>query len=1168
VRFDQLRLIAFGPFTDLAIDLSRCKTGLHVLYGDNAAGKSTTLRAVRGLLYGIPLDTPDAHRHRMTDLRIGATVRAADGSVLEVVRRKGKVSTLLDPSGAPIDEAPLRRLLAGVSEEMFANVFGLDHDALRRGGDAILSGGGDVAESLFEAGSGAGSLHALSEELRKEMDALWTPQAHKRPLAEAIARFVESRKAARADALSHETWAAQERALAETRAEHERVVAERREAELRRRWLERGRRVRPSLARRRQWLSERAAIGEVPPLSEGAVEERRQAQRDVEAARGAIERADAQLAETDRQLAALGSDGPPGAPEGTADALAERAARLRATLDELARRRGDHERLLEGLAQRAARLGEAAAAPPLDLAAQGALRDLASQRRAAAERASETDRRLEESARRGRTAERRRAALGDAVELVALERALARARQAGDLEARLASARAAAAQLEEAARAAAVSLAPWAGSPEDGVRLAKPALDTIERFEAEAEALAAAAGAADVERQRARGRAAAAEQGIAAIEREGRVPDAEDLGRARGAREESWTEVRARWAAGDAAAERRLGPAHERLVREADETGDLLRREAARVGRLAALRAEREAAQGEAEAAVAARAAVDDRMRDHEARWRAAWAVSGLSPGPPAEMRTWSERHDELVQLEVRRTDAARTVRELEVRVRAVAEDLATALGTVGEVADPAGPSLAVLVDAAAARVFAERERSSKAQAADEALAEARADHEALVAVRAEQEAVERRLAGEWARAVGRLGLPEDTPTEVALEVLEAARELWARRDEAASVAHSVEGTAAAARALADEVGDAVRAYAPDLVPLDPEAAVRRLVERLKASDERARARAALERQRAERAEEREEARAEMTQAAARLEALRLAAGAGSLAELEHVEQRWAAASALDRKLADAAAHLLDAGEGASVEELEATYAGLDADRLGAELAEIEARLPELEERANDLDFKARGIEAGRRLFPEELRVVHVAEDAQAHLARVRELAHRWVRLRLASVILTREIEQYRAKNQGPVLARASELFRRLTVPEFRGLRVGWSSSHKDRLECLGGDGAILEVGELSDGQRDALYLALRLASLERALETAEPVPLVLDDVLIHMDDHHVRAALEVLAEVATRTQVLFFTHNEHIVSIARAAFAEGTVCVHRLARAETPRSETAASDQ
>jgi len=36
----------------------------------------------------------------------------------------------------------------------------------------------------------------------------------------------------------------------------------------------------------------------------------------------------------------------------------------------------------------------------------------------------------------------------------------------------------------------------------------------------------------------------------------------------------------------------------------------------------------------------------------------------------------------------------------------------------------------------------------------------------------------------------------------------------------------------------------------------------------------------------------------------------------------------------------------------------------------------------------------------------------------------------------------------------------------------------------------------------------------------------------ILDDILIHSDDLRASAALQVLAEIAQRTQVLFFTHH------------------------------------
>ena len=59
----KLNLTAFGPFTDAQLDLSKGNQGLHVIYGPNEAGKSSSLRAITDLLYGIPARTPDNFIH-------------------------------------------------------------------------------------------------------------------------------------------------------------------------------------------------------------------------------------------------------------------------------------------------------------------------------------------------------------------------------------------------------------------------------------------------------------------------------------------------------------------------------------------------------------------------------------------------------------------------------------------------------------------------------------------------------------------------------------------------------------------------------------------------------------------------------------------------------------------------------------------------------------------------------------------------------------------------------------------------------------------------------------------------------------------------------------------------------------------------------------------------
>ena len=74
------------------------------------------------------------------------------------------------------------------------------------------------------------------------------------------------------------------------------------------------------------------------------------------------------------------------------------------------------------------------------------------------------------------------------------------------------------------------------------------------------------------------------------------------------------------------------------------------------------------------------------------------------------------------------------------------------------------------------------------------------------------------------------------------------------------------------------------------------------------------------------------------------------------------------------------------------------------------------------------------------------------------------------------------------------------------------------------------------------------------LFSLHREYLTRnESLPLVVDDVLIRFDNERAAAALEVLAELSARTQVIFFTHHRHLLTLAEAAVPPGALFRHEL---------------
>ncbi len=82
MRILQLILQRFGPFTDLTLDLEGGDLGFHVLFGRNEAGKSSALRALRQMLFGIDRSCVDDFLHNKDELRLGAVLEHSDQTKL------------------------------------------------------------------------------------------------------------------------------------------------------------------------------------------------------------------------------------------------------------------------------------------------------------------------------------------------------------------------------------------------------------------------------------------------------------------------------------------------------------------------------------------------------------------------------------------------------------------------------------------------------------------------------------------------------------------------------------------------------------------------------------------------------------------------------------------------------------------------------------------------------------------------------------------------------------------------------------------------------------------------------------------------------------------------------------------------------------------------------
>lgn len=1151
MRLLELYLKAFGPFTERRLDLSGGSEGLHLIHGRNEAGKSTALRALKALLYGFPPRSTDDFVHPKDQLRVGARLRLADGREIEILRRKGTRSTLLEKDGeTPLDETFLDRCLQGIDERLFSSLFGLDHDALVQGGEELLAQKGDVGQALFAAGLGTRNLRQVLQQLDAEADGLFRPRASNPVLNAAAAGYKEVRQRLAASSLSGRDWEGKRKEIERRREESSLLERELAGRKTERHRLQRLRRALPRLAERRELLRQREALGPVVPLAADFAERR---QAVAEALRTAVEtrnRAEADLAELRQEAAGFTVS------RAVLD-QAETVERLHQGVQQHAKGIADRSRLLgeRGELRAAAEALLDEIRPGLTVEEAEALRpaldrwlriqQLSHQRQALQSESRHAQREVQEAGKILAALDGSLAALPERRDPALLRRRLESARKAGDLDRTWAEATEALRRDEEALRLDLGRLGLWRGTPEELEALPIPGEETLRRFRESFDALAERRRLQAEQLRTARAELAEVERQLDEIRRSGSVPTEEELAAARAERGRLWNQLRRDGKVAEDAGR------YERSVEAADELADRLRREADRVQLQAQLLARREPLARRAAGLEAAD--LQGESEKLEAEWSALWRPSGIAPLPPREMHPgWTGRAEKLRDQAGRLRGERHRSEALAARRAEERAALSRELAELGERVPP-GDALEPLaargeeLARALEQENAERKRlAGERRQAQAQLAEARdAEAQAAAALEVWQ--------GEWAEAIQDLGLGRQAlPAEV-LQVVETLRKAFASLAEAARIDHRVAGIERDLETFRSAVQALARQIAPDLDGLPAEPAAVQLQARLTEARSQDTRRETLERRRKKLDDESRAAEASRRAMEERLAGLVAEAGCADAAGLEPAERRFATLQELIRQLERVERELREEGEGATLEELEREAAEADADALPGGIERLDRGIADLESRSGDLR---------EALGREEKELDHLtggdaaareSERAQEILAGLRHGVERYTRVRLAATLLRREIERYRAEHQDPLLRRAGEVFAALTLGRYAGLRSDFDDRDEPVLVGFREDGKRVRVEGMSSGTRDQLYLALRVATLERYLAQAEPLPFVVDDILIHFDDERSAATLEVLAGLSARTQVILFTHHARLRDLALGLAGSAGVFVREL---------------
>lgn len=274
-------------------------------------------------------------------------------------------------------------------------------------------------------------------------------------------------------------------------------------------------------------------------------------------------------------------------------------------------------------------------------------------------------------------------------------------------------------------------------------------------------------------------------------------------------------------------------------------------------------------------------------------------------------------------------------------------------------------------------------------------------------------------------------------------------------------------------------------------------------------------------------------------------DALEAAAGV-ALAEAESASER-AARAAEEARIADERRRGLEVALAAAVgddADLAREAAAADPAALEAQRDILEARVAQLRDEEIPAAHVAIGeARAAARHLEQSADVATAALDVAEAEAELREVADEWLTVELARRVVHDAHARFVEERQPAVMARAAERVREATGGAWRDLRMLDGDDGGARSVIIAADGHRMPFSELSQGAVGLVYLCLRIGLVEElAATTGVALPVIMDDVLTHLDPEREAGAARVIADLANRHQVIYLTCHASQVAALRQA--------------------------
>ena len=266
----------------------------------------------------------------------------------------------------------------------------------------------------------------------------------------------------------------------------------------------------------------------------------------------------------------------------------------------------------------------------------------------------------------------------------------------------------------------------------------------------------------------------------------------------------------------------------------------------------------------------------------------------------------------------------------------------------------------------------------------------------------------------------------------------------------------------------------------------------------------------------------------------------------------EDVENFRVRADLFDRRanLADNARAAHDrlrrlSGPGELLESLKSDLGKTNPESIENEITRLEAERTGVDDQRETLSAEQGEIRKELDGLIGEEESSRLRMERNVLLEQLRDHARDWTRLTLARNLLDEARRKFEQERQPGVIRHAQQFFTAITDGRYRQV---YAPLGEQMITVTDTDGRTKQPAELSRGTREQLFLSLRFGLIRELGERTEPLPVVVDEVLVNFDPARALRAAVAFTQLSKTNQVLVFTCHPTVVDLFRNAASEADV--------------------